>query len=128
MNIYFLTGVFLLILFPSITNASYFSDTFNRIDNSSTVGNGWSQASAGGSASQGISGNRYFNVGDNNGNNLIFRSDISTTSGVSILVRFNAATMSNRFLNRVVLLSSGNANENLTGYGFTCNGSSSPTP
>lgn len=98
--------------------ATLFSDDFHRADNGSTVGNGWSQHTAGSGTSQGISSNRYFSVSSNNGGSFIYRSDIATSSGIKVLTRFTAADLTDWFWIAMKVRASVPSHTSQDGYGI----------
>jgi hypothetical protein len=106
---------------PVLAN-TLFTDDFHRAD-SSDVGNGWITKSAASGCSNGISANRYYNIGSDSCGVGIYRDDIPPTSGTSIIVIFGAEKMGNRFGNFAgtladdVMLGSG-----IRGYGVNCDG------
>ncbi len=70
----------------------YLSDDFNRSDNSD-IGNGWTTLCAGTGASLSIDTNRLKHIGSLHGGCEYYRTDIATTSGISIVNKFGGPNL-----------------------------------
>lgn len=92
--------------------AVLFSDNFIRAD-ASVPGNGWNVASAGSGYSSGISTNRGYFTGNNNGGQFWYRSDITPDKNIYIEVEF---TIPSSWFTRCIGIKNSNTYQPL-GYG-----------